>query len=83
MLSKRVAHLGVAGHMERVDRLIGHEESVFGEINGDSDDLTNCGIHQHRSADGVATLDQDEYIDALIPNRRVDLAKAKADEPTG
>eukprot|EP00959_Pyramimonas_sp_CCMP1952_P360658 7553599-Pyramimonas_sp.AAC.1 len=36
---------------------------------GYRDDSTDCGAHRHRSADGTATLDQDERIDALIPIR--------------
>eukprot|EP00959_Pyramimonas_sp_CCMP1952_P054600 1141338-Pyramimonas_sp.AAC.1 len=59
----------IAGHREHVGPLISHIESVFGRMKGDYDDFTNCGAHQHRNADGTATLDQDEYTDAHIPIR--------------
>ena len=50
-------------------------------MKGEYDDFANCGVHQRRSADGTVTLDQDEYINALIPIRHADLVKAKADQP--
>ena len=67
----------------RPARLVGHVESVFGEMKGDYGDFANCGARRRRSADGAVTLDQDEYIDALMPIRHVDLGKAKADELAG
>ena len=51
-LSKRVDDLKIAGLTERVDRLIGHIESVLGKMKDDYDDFASCGAHQHRSADG-------------------------------
>ena len=83
MLSKHVDDLKIAGQKHHVEQLIAHIERVFGKMKGDYDDFTNCGVHQSRSADGSVTLDQDEYIDALIPIRHVDLVKAKADQPAG
>eukprot|EP00959_Pyramimonas_sp_CCMP1952_P173387 3623300-Pyramimonas_sp.AAC.1 len=44
-------------------------------------DFTNCGAHQGRAKGGAAILGQDEYVDALIPIRHVDLVNAKADQP--
>ena len=81
MLSKHVDDLKIAGQKHHVERLIAHIEQVFGNMKGDYNDFTNCGVHQSRSADGSVTLDQDEYIDALIPIKHVDLVKAKAHQP--
>ena len=83
MLSKHVGDLKIAGQKHHVEQLIAHIERVFGKMKGDYDDFTNCGVHQSRSADGSVALDQDEYVDALMPIRHVDLVKAKADEPAG
>ena len=80
MLSKHVDDLNIAGQKHHVERLIAHIEKIFGNMKGDYDDFTNCGVHQRRSADGTVTLDQDENVDALIPIRHVDLVKANADE---
>ena len=77
MLSEHAGDLKIAGQKHHVEQLIAHIERVFGKMKGDCDDFTNCGAHQSRSADGSATLDQDEYIDALICIRHVDLVKAK------
>ena len=79
MPSKHVDDLKIAGQKHHVERLIAHIEKVFGKMKRDYNDFTNCGAHQSRSADGTVTLDQDEYIDALIPIRHVDPVKAKAD----
>ena len=81
MLSKHADDLKIAGQKQHVDGLISHIESVFGKMKGDYDDFTNCGVHQHRSADGTVTLDQDEYINGLIPIKHVDLVKTKAEQP--
>ena len=81
MLSKRVDDLKIAGREERVDRLIGRVKGVFGKMEGDYGYFANCGVRRRRSADGTVALDQDEYVDALVPIRHVDLIKAKADEP--
>ena len=81
ILSKHVDDLKIAGQKHHVERLIAHIEKVFGKMKGDYDDFTNCGVHQSRSADGTVTLDQDEYINALIPIRHVYLVKAKAHLP--
>ena len=80
-MSKHVDDLKIAGQKHHVERLIAHIEKVFGKMKGDYNDFTNCGVHQSRSADGTVTLDQDEYINALIPIRHVDLVKAKAHLP--
>ena len=50
-------------------------------MTGDCDDFANCGVHQRRDPDGAVTLDQDEYIDALITIKHVDLVKSKSEEP--
>ena len=81
ILSKHVDDLKIAGQKQYVERLIQHIEKVFGKMKGDYDDFTNCGVHQSRSADGTVTMDQDEYISALIPIRHQDLVKSKAHEP--
>ena len=83
MLSKHVDDLKIAGEKRHVEQLISHIERVFGKMKGDYDDFTNCGVHQSRAADGTVTLDQDEYINALIPIRHADLVKAKSDQPAG
>ena len=67
MLSKHVGDLKIAGQKHHVEQLIAHIERIFGKMKGDYNDFTNCGVHQSRAADGTVTLDQDEYIDALIP----------------
>ena len=81
MLSKHVDDLKIAGQRKHVTKLIQHIEAVFGKMKGDYDDFTNCGVHQHRDPDGTVTLDQDEYIDALITIKHVDLVKSKSEEP--
>ena len=73
MLSKHVDELKIAGQKPHV--------GVFGKMKSDYNDFTNCGVHQHRSANGAVTLDQDEYIDVLIPINHVDPVKVKADQP--
>eukprot|EP00959_Pyramimonas_sp_CCMP1952_P024779 520263-Pyramimonas_sp.AAC.1 len=72
ILFMRVRDLEIEGRKEHVDRSIGHVESVCGKWEGDFDDFTNCGVHQHRSA---VTLDQGEQIAG-----HVDLSQSKADE---
>eukprot|EP00959_Pyramimonas_sp_CCMP1952_P055264 1155194-Pyramimonas_sp.AAC.1 len=49
-------------------------------MKGGCDDVANSGAHQHRSADGGATLSQEEYIAALILIRHVGRAKSETDE---
>ena len=83
MLSKHVDDPKIDGQTHHVEQLIANIERVFGKTKGDYDDSANCEVNQSRSADGSVTLDQDEYIDALIPIRHVDLVKAKADQPAG
>eukprot|EP00959_Pyramimonas_sp_CCMP1952_P213596 4469166-Pyramimonas_sp.AAC.1 len=55
--------------------------SPAGKVKGYYDDFLNCEVHQHRSAHGTVTLDQDERIDALISIGHVVLVKTKADGP--
>ena len=81
MLSKHVDDLKIAGQKHHVDQLISHIEKVFGKMKGEYESFTNCGVRQTRSEDGSVTLDQDEYISALIPIQHTDLVKAKADQP--
>ena len=51
-------------------------EHVFGKLTVTKSEFTNCGVHHKRHNDGSITLDQDEYIKALIPIKHPELSNA-------
>jgi hypothetical protein len=51
-------------------------ERVFGKLTVTKNEFTNCGVHHKRHSDGSITLDQDDYIKALIPIKHHELSSA-------
>jgi hypothetical protein len=72
MVGKHVDDLKVAGTKTETDLLVRELEKVFGKLTITRNDFTNCGVRHKRLKDGTITLDQDEYIQALIPIEHID-----------
>jgi hypothetical protein len=67
MIAKHVDDLKVAGRKSEVALLIAELEAVFGKLTITTGSFTNCGVRHIRHPDGSISMDQDEYIAALIP----------------
>jgi hypothetical protein len=76
MIAKHVDDIKVTGEPYEVNLLMKELERVFGKLTVTKDEFTNCGVHQKRHSDGSITLDQDEYIKALIPIKHKELSDA-------
>ena len=67
MIAKHVDDIKVTGDTQEVKLLMSELEKVFGKLTVTKDEFTNCGIRHRKHKDGKITLDQDEYIKALMP----------------
>ena len=67
MIAKHVDDIKVTGEVQEVKTLMTELENVFGKLTVNRNEFTNCGIRHRKHKDGTITLDQDEYIRALIP----------------
>ena len=74
MIAKHVDDIKVTGEPYEVNLLMNELEQVFGKLTVTRNEFTNCGVHHKRHSDGSITLDQDEYIKALIPIKHKDLS---------
>ena len=74
MIAKHVDDIKVTGEPQEVALLMNELEHVFGKLTVTKDEFTNCGVHHKRHSDGSITLDQDEYIKALIPIKHKELS---------
>ena len=76
MIAKHVDDIKVTGEPKEVELLMKELEHVFGKLTVSKNEFTNCGVHHKRHPDGTITLDQDEYISALIPIKHRELSNA-------
>ena len=76
MIAKHVDDIKVTGEPEEVAILMKELEHVFGKLTVSKNEFTNCGVHHTRHPDGSITLDQNEYISALIPIKHPELSNA-------
>ena len=74
MIAKHVDDIKVTGEHYEVGILMKELERVFGKLTVTKDEFTNCGVHHKRHSDGSITLDQDEYIKALMPIKHKELS---------
>jgi hypothetical protein len=73
MIAKHVDDIKVTGEPDEVKLLMNELEKVFGKLAVTKNEFTNCGVHHKRYPDGSITLDQNEYIKALIPIKHPEL----------
>ena len=66
MIAKHVDDIKVTGEVQEVKTLMPELEHVFGKLIVNRSEFANCGIRHRKHKDGTITLDQDEYIRALI-----------------
>ena len=66
MIAKHVDDIKVTGEPQEVKLLMDELEHVFGKLTVTKDEFTNCGVHHKKHQDGSITLDQNEYIQALM-----------------
>jgi len=74
MIAKHVDDIKVTGETHEVNLLMSELENVFGKLTVTKNEFTNCGVHHKKHHDGTITLDQDDYIKALIPIKHRELS---------
>ena len=79
MIAKHVDDIKVTGEPKEVKLLMTELEKVFGKLTVTENEFTNCGVRHIKHKDGRITMDQDEYIKALIPIERKELKGTNAD----
>ena len=77
---KHVDDLKLIGPESNVEHVITELEKVFGKLKRNYKEFTNCGIRHKQLDDGSVELDQDEYIQALIPISHPELVGANAED---
>ena len=73
MIAKHVDDLKITGEAKEVKILMDELERIFGKLTVTRNEFTNCGVHHKRHTHGSITLDQDEYIKALMPIKHPEL----------
>ena len=79
LLSKHVDDITISGEPSVVEDTITKVEHVFGKCKRSDSNFTACGIRRQQKEDGVI-LDQDEYIEGLVPLSHPELLGANPDQ---
>ena len=83
LMTKHVDDLKIGGLPPRPEKVLQCIEKVFGPMDRNREEFTNCGVHQKRHKNGDIEWDQDDYIKDLIPINTSELtSKANTDEPS-
>ena len=67
MMTKHVDDLKIGGLPPRPQKVLEQIEKVFGPMDRNYNEFTNCGVHQVRHKNGDIEWDQDSFIADLIP----------------
>jgi hypothetical protein len=81
LIAKHVDDLKITGEPHEVQLFMEGLEKVFGKLTTTKNEFTNCGVRHRRLKDGSLTMDQDDYIKALIPIAHKDLVGKAQNEP--
>ena len=76
-MTKHVDDFKIGGLAPRPTKILEAIEKVFGHMDRNYNEFTNCGVHQKRHPNGDVEWDQDPYLDALIPITHPSLVGAK------
>ena len=76
MIAKHVDDIKVTGEPSEIKLLMSELKNISGKLIINKNEFTNCGVHHKRHPDGSITLDQNEYISALIPIEHPELSNA-------
>jgi hypothetical protein len=79
LMTKHVDDLKIATDTVRADNITSKLEAVFGKLVVTRRKFVNCGVEHEQHANGDITLNQDNYIKALIPITHPALTGAPGD----